>query len=226
MWNLNSDTNQWENTTPALTKDNFNIYKQALQDTRFYSKINSGSCYSSIYDLNNIYDKIQYRDFNTWVISASYSNYNTSNANILDKNSYATFSKYCEEYAFTEKNYFTPTKLIEYNFNNFIYVDLCLDTNSDLSAAFPTIDGVNLINNQLILVIGQTDQTQNGVYIVNNSHLTKTDILSTYDKSINFIVSIRQGIGYHGFKFVLQRKSDGYYPYDGIVPIILIVGNS
>jgi len=226
MWNLNSDTNQWENTTTALTKDNFNIYKQALQDTRFYSKINSGSCYSSIYDLNNIYDKIQYRDFNTWVISASYSNYNTSNANILDKNSYATFSKYCEEYAFTEKNYFTPTKLIEYNFNNFIYVDLCLDTNSDLSAAFPTIDGVNLINNQLILVIGQTDQTQNGVYIVNNSHLTKTDKLSTYDKSINFTVSIRQGTGYQGFKFVLQRKSDGYYPKDGIDPIIFIEGNS
>jgi len=230
MWNLNSDTNQWENTTTALTKDNFNIYKQALQDTRFYSKINSGSCYSSIYDLNNIYDKIQYRDFNTWVISASYSTQNIDNSIInpifLDKNSYATFSKYCEEYAFTEKNYFTPTKLIEYNFNNFIYVDLCLDTNSDLSAAFPTIDGVNLINNQLVLVIGQTDQTQNGVYIVNNSYLIKTDKLSTYDKSINFTVSVRKGSVYQGSKFVLQRNLDGYYPTDGVDPINFTQGDS
>jgi hypothetical protein len=226
MWNLNSDTNQWNNTTPALTKDNFNIYKQALQDTRFYSKINSGSCYSSIYDLNNIYDKIQYRDFNTWIISASYSNYNTSNANILNKNSYATFSKYCEEYAFTEKNYFTPTKLIEYEFNNFIYVDLCLDIDSNLSAAFPTIDEVSLINNQLVLVIGQNNQTQNGVYIVNNSYLTKTDKLSTYNKSINFTVSVRKGSVYQGSKFVLQRNSDGYYPTDGTDPINFIQGDS
>ena len=226
MWNLNSDTNQWNNTTTSLTKDNFNSYKQALQDTRFYSKIKSGSCYSSIYDLNNIYDKIQYRDFNTWVISSSYSNYNTSNSNILDKNSYATFSNYCKEYAFTEKNYFTPTKLIEYNFNNFIYVDLCLDVNSDLSAVFTTIDGISLINNQLILVIGQTNQIENGVYIVNNLHLSRTDKLNTYDKSINFTVSVRKGSIYQGSKFILQRKSDGYYPTDGIDPINFIQGDS
>lgn len=228
MWNLNSDTNQWVNTTPSLTKENFNIYKQALQDTRFYSKINSGSCYSSISDLNNIYNKIQFRDFNTWVISASYSELNYSGVNpvILDKNSYATFSKYCEEYAFTEKNYFTPTKLIEYNFNNFIYVDLCLDINSNLNEPFATIDGVNLINNQLILILGQNNQKENGIYIVSNSVLIKTDKLNTYDKSINFTVSIRKGNGYQGSKFILERKADGYYPIDGIDPIIFIKGDS
>ena len=226
MWNLNSDTNQWNNSTTSLTKENFNIYKQALQDTRFYSKINSGSCYSSISDLNNIYNKIQYRDFNTWVISASYSDYNISNSNILDKNSYATFSKYCKEYAFTEKNYFTPTKLIEYDFNNFIYVDVCLDVNSDLNLAYSSIDGVNLMNNQLVLVISQTDQTQNGIYLFNNSRLNKTDKLSTYDKSMNFTVSIKHGDGYKGSKFVLQRNSDGYYPTDGKDSIIFTTGES
>ena len=228
MWNLNSDTNQWNNTPTPLSKNNFNIYKQALQDTRFYSKINSGSCYSSISDLNNIYNKIQYRDFNTWVISASYSdlNYNVVAPNFIDKNSYATFSKYCQEYAFTEKNYFTPTKLIEYDFNNFIYVDVCLDVNSDLNLAYSSIDGVNLMNNQLVLVISQTDQTQNGIYLFNNSRLTKTDKLSTYDKSMNFTVSVKHGDGYKGSKFVLQRNSDGYYPTDSKDPIIFTSGES
>jgi hypothetical protein len=226
MWNLNSDTNQWNNTPTPLSKDNFNIYKQALQNTRFYSKINSGSCYSSISDLNNIYNKIQYRDFNTWYISASYSNENISNSNIIDINNYATFSKYCQEYAFTEKNYFTPTKLIQYDFNNFIYADLCLDVNSDLNLAYSSIDGTNLINNQLVLVISQTDQTQNGIYLFNNSRLTKTNKLSTYNKSINFTVSIKQGITYQGAKFILQRNSNGYYPIDGVDPIIFKKGES
>ena len=230
MWNLNSDTNQWNNNNPALNKDTFNIYKQALQDTRFYSKINSGSCYSSISDLNNIYNKIQFRDFNTWVISASYSTQyidsNIVNPISLDKDSYLTFSKYCEEYGFSEKNYFTPTKLIEYNFNNFIYVDLCLDINSDLKSTFVTIDGINLINNQLVLVIGQDNKKENGIYIVNNSYLTKTNKLNTYDKSINLTLSVRQGNGYKDSKFILQRKSDGYYPTDGIDPIVFTKGDS
>ena len=79
------------------------------QKVRLYSKCLSGATYLPIHQLNDIYD----------VLSIN------KDLVVSESNYVEFYNKYLKEGAFTLKNLFTPTKLINDQLNNFLKLRLC-----------------------------------------------------------------------------------------------------
>jgi hypothetical protein len=56
MWIYNSNFGKWSSSGDNLTKTSFDLLKQELSATRFYSRILSGATFIPVNDLDNIYD--------------------------------------------------------------------------------------------------------------------------------------------------------------------------
>ena len=93
MWIYNKDINKWEVKQGDLSKSSFDVYKQELSSTRFYSKCLSGATYLPVNDLNDIYETLKYEKNTNWFIPTSISQYSETsvpndNATFIDKSGF------------------------------------------------------------------------------------------------------------------------------------------
>ena len=165
MWTYNTDYNKWYAKDDSISKNDFDLLKQELQATRFYSKCLSGATYLPVNNLSNIYDILGDYQQRNWYISNSTSGSQYSVTTIppqyaspIDSNNFNNYyTNYLSEYGLTLKNLFTPNRLIKDSSKNFYYVDVATTQQIDLtivSAEF-YIDGVKLLNGHRILVKNQ-----------------------------------------------------------------------
>ena len=160
MWIYNKDINKWEVKQGDLSKSSFDVYKQELSSTRFYSKCLSGATYLPVNDLNDIYETLKYEKNTNWFIPTSISQYSETsvpndNATFIDKSGFY-FEKVLNDYNLTLKNKFTLDKLIDDSVN-YYYVDVVTTEQIDITSSFLTtkIDGVRLLKGHRILVKDQ-----------------------------------------------------------------------
>ncbi len=164
MWSFDSINNRWSLTDDKVTKFDFDLLKQELQATRFYSKCLSGATYLPVNDLSDIYDILGKYDARNWYISTVGSQYSVTNippqhaAPIDSDTSYDYYTKYLSEYGLTLKNLFTPNRLLKDSFKNFYTVDLATTVAIDFTQIGPDfkVDGVRPLEGHLILVKDQT----------------------------------------------------------------------
>jgi hypothetical protein len=161
MWNRNSDTGKWSNRTDTLSIDNYNNLKQDLQSVKLFSKCLSGSTYLPINSLSDIYDVLSI-DKIGFYISDGHANSNIPQngprISLDQSNSSEFYNKYLREDAFTLKNLFTPTKLINDQLNNYVEVDVVTSgtvSNIGQPQIGLVIDGVKLIDGHRILIKDQ-----------------------------------------------------------------------
>ena len=161
MWTRNTDTGKWTNQIDTLSKVNYDSLKQDLQSVKLFSKCLSGSTYLPINNLDNIYDVLSidkigfYNNTSNSIINRPL---NGPRISLNASTSNEFYNKYLQENAFTLKNLFTPTKLINDQLNNYVYVDAI--TNGTVSNIGQvqvglTIDGVRLIEGHRVLVKDQ-----------------------------------------------------------------------
>ena len=158
MYVFNSDTGQWTNQIDSITKDYYDNWKQDLQSVALYSRALSGATYIPINDLNNIYDVLQYNKYGffanmTYSIPVIPTDGPT---NSIDGTTHDEFyNKYLNESAFTIKNQFTSDKLIQDQYNNYLYVDVATTgTVSNIGQYTPNliIDGIRVIEGHRVLI--------------------------------------------------------------------------
>ena len=208
MWKLNTDNGKWSNQTDKLSKINYDSLKQDLQKVRLYSKCLSGATYLPIHQLNDIYD----------VLSIN------KDLVVSESNYVEFYNKYLKEGAFTLKNLFTPTKLINDQLNNFLRVDVATTESLISIGSYQPgliIDGINLKEGHRVLVKNQTtrvtlDSTSptfnpesyfSSVVVVSNYNEIEqigTDIVYEYYNSENGIYK------YVGSKLIRETDLDDY----------------
>ena len=163
MWVYNSNFEKWSTSDDSLTKESFDLLKQELSATRFYSRILSGATFIPVNDLDNIYDILGEWKPRNWYINSFGSKYSetmspTKNSlGILKENSYEYYTKFIAEYGLTLKTLFTPDRLIKDSISNYYYVDLATTTQLDFNnmSNIIIIDGVLLRKGHKILVKDQ-----------------------------------------------------------------------
>ena len=165
MWTYNTDYNKWYAKDDSISKNDFDLLKQELQATRFYSKCLSGATYLPVNNLSNIYDILGDYQQRNWYISNSTSGSQYSVTTIppqyaspIDSNNFNNYyTNYLSEYGLTLKNLFTPNRLIKDSSKNFYYVDVATTQQIDLTIVSSEfyIDGVKLLNGHRILVKNQ-----------------------------------------------------------------------
>ena len=164
MWSFDNINNKWGLTDDRVSKFDFDLLKQELQSTRFYSKCLSGATYLPVNDLTDIYDILGKYDTRNWYVSTLGSQYSVTSippqhASPIDSNtSYDYYTKYLSEYGLTLKNLFTPNRLIKDSFKNFYTVDLATTDVVDFTLIGPDfkVDGVRPSEGHLILIKNQT----------------------------------------------------------------------
>ena len=192
MWIYNTDNEKWERQTDTLSKDNYDNLKVDLEKVKLYSKTLSGSTYLSTSNLDNIYKNLSYKDLKSWYIEPGASIYNSvtsipTNSDPINGDTIDKFKNYQSEYGFTLKNLFTPEKSIEEI--NYIPVAVATTEQIDVNSVLFEIDGIKLIEGNLILVKNQ---------------VTNVDLAFTVDPNEYFI----------GNYYVLtQNVSDTTYYY-------------
>ena len=163
MWIYNSNFGKWSSSGDNLTKTSFDLLKQELSATRFYSRILSGATFIPVNDLDNIYDILGEWEPRNWYINSFGSQYSetmspTKNALGVDStNSYEYYTKFIAEYGLTLKTLFTADRLIKDSISNYYYVDLATTEQIDLykQSNAVIIDGVLLRAGHKILVKNQ-----------------------------------------------------------------------
>jgi photosystem II stability/assembly factor-like uncharacterized protein/subtilisin-like proprotein convertase family protein len=163
MWIYNSNFGKWSSSSDNLTKTSFDLLKQELSATRFYSRILSGATFIPVNDLDNIYDILGEWEPRNWYVNSFGSKYTetmspTKNAmGVVSENSYEYYTKFIAEYGMTLKTLFTADRLIKDSINNYYYVDLATSVEIDLgqSSNAIVIDGVLLRKGHKILVKDQ-----------------------------------------------------------------------
>ena len=75
MWVYNNNFGKWSSNEDNLKVDTFNLLKQELSATRFYSRILSGATYIPVNDLDNIYDILGEWEPKNWYINSLGSQY-------------------------------------------------------------------------------------------------------------------------------------------------------
>lgn len=193
MWIYNTDTSKWELQINGVDIIEFDNLKQDMSKTALYSKALSGASYLYTNYTDNIYESLNYRDYNSWFVDPSSSVYNSVSSlpgggKAINQNSFSLYQKYTHEYGFTLKNTFTPIKGIKNS--NFISVSAATTNAIDLnSTTISTIDGIKLKNGDRILVKDQisTVSLQLGVdpddYFIGNYYLISEN---TSDNTYNF----------------------------------------
>ena len=127
MWIYNSNFGKWSSSDDNIKLDTFNLLKQELSATRFYSRILSGATFIPVNDLDNIYDILGEWEPKNWYISSLGSQYSetaspTNNAMAIDDaSSYEYYTKFISEYGMTLKTLFTADRLIKDSINNYYY---------------------------------------------------------------------------------------------------------
>ena len=194
MWSQNIDTKQWTQQKESLPRQDYELLKQELEKTRYYSKCLHGTTYLPINRLDDIYDILNYTDESGWYIgvgSSPYAPTTPSEAYEIEINSTTkpTFDKYVDEYGHSLKNLFTPEKIIEESVNNYVYVDV------STTEAIPDgisgqkfnlmIDGIKVIEGHRILVKDQrtyvtlSNMVDPETYFVNNYYVNQVDNINT-----------------------------------------------
>lgn len=74
------------------------------------------------------------------------------------------------------------------------------NTNVSISSASASVDGLTLATNDHVLLTGQTDQTQNGIYIFNGVGvaLTRPTDFDEWSEIIGALISVQQGSAFGG----------------------------
>lgn len=209
MWTYNSDFRKWSSSDDNIKVEAFNLLKQELSATRFYSRILSGATFLPVNDLDNIYDILGSWEPKNWYINSSGSQYSetmmpTKNAMAIDSStSYEYYTKFISEYGMTLKTLFTADRLIKDSIDNYYYIDVATTAMLDLNiAANPmVIDGVLLKKGHRVLV---KDQKSTEVLTVDIDP-------STYFKgSYNMIDDLGGARTYEYY-----NSENGIYEYDG-----------
>ena len=163
MWVYNSDFSKWSLSNDNIKVDTFNLLKQELSATRFYSRILSGATFIPVNDLNNIYDILGEWEPKSWYINNIGSQYSDTMAPvrnamaITSDTSYEYYTKFISEYGLTLKTLFTADRLIKDSIDNFYYVDVATTDKIDLKVVIQPmiIDGILLKNGHRVLVKDQ-----------------------------------------------------------------------
>jgi hypothetical protein len=166
MWTYNTDYNKWFANEDSISKSDFDLLKQELRATRYYSRILSGATYLPVNDLTDIYDILGDYQARDWYVSTdttvgspySITSIPPQHATPIDQNTYNDYSKYLTEYGLTLKNLFTPYRLIKDASKNFYYVDVATVEQIDLTTITKNyvIDGVILMEGHRVLIKNQT----------------------------------------------------------------------
>lgn len=206
MWIYNKDNDKWEVKQGDLSKTSFDVYKQELSSTRYYSKCLSGATYLPVNDLNDIYETLKYENNTNWFIPTSISQYSetsvpSDNATFIDKSGFY-FEKVLNDYNLTLKNKFTLDKLIDDSVN-YYYVDVVTTEQIDITSSFLTtkIDGVRLLKGHRVLV---KDQKTKEI-------LPITTDPNTYFKS-NYTKLLELG---STVEYEYYNSQNGIYVFDG-----------
>ena len=201
MWTRNTDTGKWINQVDTLSKDSYDSLKQDLESVKLFSKCLSGSTYLPINNLDDIYDVLNQDKIGFYVNSVnSIFNYPLSGP-LLSLNSSTSnefYNKYLKENAFTLKNLFTPTKLIDDQLKNYLYVDvITTESLSTIGQTVPnlTIDGILLKEGHRVLVKDQ---------------ITNITLPSTTDPEVYFS-TIEQAANYYEVEDLVTAIAYYYY---------------
>jgi hypothetical protein len=209
MWTYNTDYNKWFTNDDSISKSDFDLLKQELRATRYYSRILSGATYLPVNSLTDIYDILGSYQARDWFVSTdttvgspySITSIPPQHATPIDINSYDDYSKYLTEYGLTLKNLFTPYRLIKDASKNFYYVDVATTEQIDLSTITKNyvIDGVTLVEGHRVLI---KDQTSNVV------------LLSTADPNTYFTskYTVVQDLG-ATIEYQYNSEENGIYRY-------------
>ncbi len=186
MWIRNLDTGKWGLQVDQLPKDYYDGLKQDIEAVKLYSKCLSGAVYISIDNFDNIYNTLQI-DKLGYYIDDNYANINLPTIDpklSLNSSNYEEFyQKYLKENAFTIKNLFTPTKLINTEISNFSIVDVCTTEyikGLTLSKPVLSIDGVRLIDGHRVLVKDQMTEVTIPITQNANTYFTQVELVSEY----------------------------------------------
>ena len=209
MWIYNSNFGKWSSSGDSLSKTSFDLLKQELSATRFYSRILSGATFIPVNDLDNIYDILGEWEPRNWFVNSFGSKYSetmspTKNAmGIIGQKSYEYYTKFIAEYGLTLKTLFTADRLIKDSISNYYYVDLATTEQINIGQVSNAIiiDGVLLRTGHKILVKDQ---------------MTVESLSSDIDPATYFLGEyfLAQDLG--GTKtYRYYNSENGIYVYDG-----------
>jgi len=209
MWIYNNNFSKWSSSDDNLKVSEFDLLKQELASTRFYSRILSGATFIPVNDLNNIYDVLGEWEPRSWYINSIGSQYSesmspTKNPTAIDNStSYEYYTKFIAEYGLTLKTLFTADRLIKDSISNYYYVDVATTEQIDLNIVSNAIiiDGVLLKRGHKILVKDQK---------------TEETLTSDIDPSTYFIGAYTRLENFGGvITYDYYNSDNGIYEYDG-----------
>lgn len=206
MWIYNSNFGKWSSSSDTLSKNSFDLLKQELSATRFYSRVLSGATFLPINSLDDIYDILGEWEPRSWYVSTGGSVYSDTMvppkfARPIDSDtSYEYYTKFIAEYGLTLKNLFTADRLIKDSVKNYYHVDVATTGPIDFGTILE-IDGVMLKAGHKVLVKNQT---------------TQEAILSDVDPETYFLgaYSVIEAIG-GSTTYEYLNSENGLYIYDG-----------
>lgn len=243
MWILSDG--KYTLKSESISMDSFNYYKQSLQSTRLYSKCLSGSTYIHSKSLNDIYD-LGVRKSQNWFVTNSTSPYSiptlpASNPYPITEDTINEYKSFIYEYGNTNKNLFTPNRLMNDSMRNYIYCDIATTDRVDILNV-TDIDGIILVEGHMVLVkdnketiilnstIDPDTYFDTTYEIINDfgsvieySYYTNENGIYlfennqlvrkrlTYEESYKLSINVKLGSNTDK-QFFLKRKNNGYYP--------------
>lgn len=121
-------------------------------------------------------------------------------------------------------NLYTPDAVINEFMFNLQYVDTAHSSNININSSYYELGGVQLRFGHRILLTGQYNLNENGIYVYGeNQLLKKSTDLSTYDKSFRYRCYVKAG-DYFDTQYYLV-PSGTTFPIDGS-PIVFTTGHS
>jgi hypothetical protein len=158
MWTQNSNTGKWQKDSEKLNKDVYNLLRQELDKMRFYSKCFDATTYLPINNLEDIYDKLKYRDYESWYLGSTTYSVPASGNNEITRNTQEAYSEYLLEDGMTLKNLFTDQRVIDNSIDNYLEVDLISteeigDLTGEKKGLF--IDGIRVLEGHRVLIKDQ-----------------------------------------------------------------------
>ena len=207
MWIYNSDFGKWSSSGDSLSKNSFDLLKQELSATRFYSRVLSGATFLPINTLDDIYEILGKWKPRSWYVGSEGSLYSDTQVpvrgsrSVSAETSYEYYTKFISEYGMTLKNLFTADRLIKDSVKNYYHVDLATSGQIDLFSPITEIDGVLLKKGHKVLVKDQK---------------TAEALLSDVDPESYFIgpYYISDTLG-GSTTYEFYNSENGIYEYDG-----------
>jgi hypothetical protein len=194
MWSQNIDTKQWTRQEDTLPKQDYELLKQELEKTRYYSKCLHGTTYLPINRLDDAYDILGYTNESGYYVGIGTSPYAPAVSAApyeieINNSTNDAFTKYKAEYGHTLKNLFTPEKIIDESVKNYVFVDVA--TTDAIPGGLTgqkinlVIDGIRIREGHRILVKNQktfvvlSNFVDPDTYFTGNYYINRTDALNT-----------------------------------------------